>query len=258
MQMPARLFQMVRPRRAPRQVPADSRVYAIGDIHGRVDLLADLHRRILDDARRARARRNVVVYVGDYIDRGLQSRAVIDLLLDEPLEAFESVYLKGNHEAMMLQFLDDPRAASGWLEIGGNATLLSYGVKPKEDQSLLKRLAEAQEQLLEKLPARHRTFLENLKLYHVEGDYLFVHAGLKPRVALENQRERDLLWIREDFLESSADHGKIVVHGHSISWEPEIKENRINVDTGAFASGILTCLVLDGGGGEPTFLQTRR
>jgi serine/threonine protein phosphatase 1 len=157
---------------------------------------------------------------------------------------------------MMLQFLADSRAASGWLEIGGNATLLSYGVKAREDQSLLKRLAEAQEQLQEKLPARHLEFLESLKLYHIEGDYLFVHAGLKPRVALEEQRERDLLWIRDDFLESSVDHGKIVVHGHSISWEPEVKENRINVDTGAFASGILTSLVLDGS--EPTFLQTKR
>jgi Calcineurin-like phosphoesterase len=254
--MTARLFQMARTRRAPYEVPAETRVYAVGDIHGRVDLLADLHRRIAEDASRAGQVRNVVVYVGDYVDRGLQSRAVIDMLLDEPLDGFESIHLKGNHEAMMLQFLADPRAASGWLEIGGNATLLSYGVKPKEEQSLLKRLAEAQAQLIERVPARHIDFLENLKLYHTEGDYLFVHAGLKPKVALEDQRERDLLWIRDDFLESTVDHGRIVVHGHSISWEPEVKGNRINVDTGAFASGVLTSLVLDGG--APTFLQTKR
>jgi serine/threonine protein phosphatase 1 len=254
--MPARLFQMNRPRRAPRAVPEDVRVYAIGDIHGRVDLLSDLHRRIEEDAQRHAKPRMVVVYVGDYVDRGLQSRAVLDVLIDEPLEGFESVHLKGNHEAMMLQFLEDARGASGWLEIGGNATLLSYGVKPKEEQSLLKRLAEAQGLLQRSLPLSHRTFLEGLKLHHVEGDYLFVHAGLKPRVPIEEQRERDLLWIREDFLESSFDHGKTVVHGHSISWEPEIKANRINVDTGAFASGVLTCLVLDGG--EQSFLQTKR
>ena len=254
--MPARLFQMTRPRRAPRAVPEDARVYAIGDIHGRVDLLADLHRRILDDAERNAKPRMVVVYVGDYVDRGLQSRAVLDTLIDEPLEGFESIHLKGNHEAMMLQFLADSRAASGWLEIGGNATLLSYGVKPKEEQSLLKRLAEAQAQLQHNLPASHRAFLEGLKLHHTEGDYLFVHAGLKPRVALDDQRERDLLWIRDDFLESTVDHGKTVVHGHSISWEPEVKANRINVDTGAFASGVLTCLVLDGE--ETSFLQTKR
>jgi serine/threonine protein phosphatase 1 len=248
---------MVRSRRpAPRQVPADTRVYAIGDIHGRVDLLLDLHRRIAEDADRAGRPHNVVVYVGDYIDRGLQSRAVIDLLIDQPLEGFESVFLKGNHEAMMLQFLADARAASGWLEIGGNATLLSYGVKPKEEQSLLKRLAEAHSQLCERLPEHHLEFLESLKLYHIVGDYLFVHAGLKPRVSLEDQRERDLLWIRDDFLDSTFDHGKTVVHGHSICWEPEIKGNRINVDTGAFASGVLTSLVLDGA--EATFLQTRR
>ena len=254
--MPARLFQMTRPRRAPRAVPEDARVYAIGDIHGRVDLLADLHRRILDDAERNAKPRMVVVYVGDYVDRGLQSRAVLDTLIGEPLEGFESIHLKGNHEAMMLQFLADSRAASGWLEIGGNATLLSYGVKPKEEQSLLKRLAEAQAQLQHNLPASHRAFLEGLKLHHTEGDYLFVHAGLKPRVALDDQRERDLLWIRDDFLESTVDHGKTVVHGHSISWEPEVKANRINVDTGAFASGVLTCLVLDGE--ETSFLQTKR
>lgn len=254
--MPARLFQMTRPRRAPRAVPEDARVYAIGDIHGRVDLLADLHRRILEDAERNAKPRMVVVYVGDYVDRGLQSRAVLDTLIDEPLEGFESIHLKGNHEAMMLQFMADSRVASGWLEIGGNATLLSYGVKPKEEQSLLKRLAEAQAQLQHNLPASHREFLEGLKLHHIEGDYLFVHAGLKPRVALDDQRERDLLWIRDDFLESTVDHGKTVVHGHSISWEPEVKANRINVDTGAFASGVLTCLVLDGE--ETSFLQTKR
>jgi serine/threonine protein phosphatase 1 len=247
---------MARPRRAPRAVPDDARVYAIGDIHGRVDLLADLHRRILDDAQRFAKPRMVIVYVGDYVDRGLQSRAVIDTLLDQPLDGFEAIHLKGNHEAMMLQFLADPRAASGWLEIGGNATLLSYGVKPKEEQSLLKRLAEAQEQLQRNVPAAHLSFLEGLRLHHTEGDYLFVHAGLKPRVPLDEQRERDLLWIRDDFLESTIDHGKTVVHGHSISWDPEVKANRINVDTGAFASGVLTCLVLDGS--EISFLQTKR
>jgi len=254
--MSARLFPMARPRRAPRAVPDDARVYAIGDIHGRVDLLADLHRRILDDAERFTKPRMVIVYVGDYVDRGLQSRAVIDTLIDQPLDGFEAVHLKGNHEAMMLQFLADPRAASGWLEIGGNATLLSYGVKPKEEQSLLKRLAEAQEQLQRNVPAAHLAFLEGLRLHHTEGDYLFVHAGLKPRVPLDEQRERDLLWIRDDFLESTIDHGKTVVHGHSISWDPEVKANRINVDTGAFASGVLTCLVLDGA--EISFLQTKR
>jgi serine/threonine protein phosphatase 1 len=254
--MAARLFPMARPRRAPRAVPEDTRVYAIGDVHGRVDLLNDLHGRIVEDARQNPRPRRVVVYVGDYVDRGLQSRGVIDTLIEQPLDGFEAVHLKGNHEAMMLQFLADPRAGSGWLEIGGNATLLSYGVKPKEEQSLLKRLAEAQEQLQRNLPPAHRTFLEGLKLHHTEGDFLFVHAGLKPRVALEAQRERDLLWIRDDFLDSSFDHGKTVVHGHSISWEPEVKDNRINVDTGAFASGVLTCLVLDGP--DVAFLQTRR
>jgi len=254
--MTARLFQMSRPRRAPRAVPEDARVYAIGDIHGRVDLLADLHRRILEDAQRTAKPRMIVVYVGDYVDRGLQSRAVIDTLIEQPLDGFEAIHLKGNHEAMMLQFLADPRAGSGWLEIGGNATLLSYGVKPKEEQSLLKRLAEAQDQLQRNLPPAHRAFLERLKLHHTEGDYLFVHAGLKPRVPLEAQRERDLLWIRDDFLDSTLDHGRTVVHGHSISWEPEVKDNRINVDTGAFASGVLTCLVLDGP--EVSFLQTKR
>lgn len=253
--MLSKLFRRRGPR-AEAAAPPNTRIYAIGDIHGRADLLADLHRVIRDDAAAHPERDKAVVYVGDYVDRGLQSREVVELLLGEPLQGFEAIHLKGNHEAMMLDFLDDPAVGAGWLEIGGAATLYSYGVSLDSGKPMPERLLEAQDRLRGKLPAGHVDFLRGLRLQHVAGDYLFVHAGVRPGVALERQSEDDLLWIRQDFLESSDDHGKVVVHGHSITWKPEILPNRIGIDTGAFASGTLTCAVLDGT--ERAFLHARR
>lgn len=249
-------FGLGRRKRASAAVPEGSRVYAIGDIHGRVDLLRGLHEAVLRDAAAHDDRRRVVVYLGDYVDRGMQTREVIDCLLDAPLPGFEAIHLKGNHEACMLDFLDDAIRGAGWLEIGGNATLFSYGVKPDDSLALPARLADASARLARNLPDRHRAFFESLALHHEEGDFLFVHAGLRPRVPLAEQREADLLWIRDDFLRSTVDHGKVVVHGHSVSWEPDMRKNRICVDTGAFASGVLTALVLHGT--DRRFLQTGR
>ncbi|MBI3452117.1 MAG: serine/threonine protein phosphatase [Rhodospirillales bacterium] len=229
------------------KAPAGSCVYAIGDIHGRADLLADLHERIVRDAARRSARRKVVVYLGDYIDRGYESRQVIDLLLDRPLAAFERVHLIGNHEQSMLTFLDDLAIGPAWLQYGGLEALFSYGIvvdRGAGDEGA--RLAKAQKELRAKLPQRHLEFLKSLARMHIEGDYLFVHAGIRPGVPLERQDERDLLWIRDEFLASTADHGKVVVHGHSISERPELRRNRIGIDTGAFATGRLTGLVLEG------------
>jgi diadenosine tetraphosphatase ApaH/serine/threonine PP2A family protein phosphatase len=250
-----KLFQKQRPTRpqSPARInaPDDTRIYAIGDIHGRLDLLDKLHASIGIDAAAAHAPRNLIVYLGDYIDRGLDSRGVLDRLISPPLQNFETVHLRGNHEAMMLEFLEDAGVGPKWMPIGGNATLLSYGVDMRgggrgADFELI------QEDLRAKLPPDHLAFLQSLVLRHVEGDYYFVHAGVRPGRPLANQTERDLIWIREPFLSSTEWHGKMVVHGHSIEWEPQVFENRIGIDTAAYASGRLTCLVL--WKGERTFI----
>lgn len=252
----ARLFRRsARPEPQPSSVPAGRRIYAIGDLHGRVDLLRELHAKILDDARNFTGERRVVVYLGDYVDRGLQSREVVDELLDNPLPDFEAIYIKGNHEQALLDFLTDSRIALDWMTYGGDATLYSYGVGLDGPRSSPETLMRLQEQFKSALPTRHLDFFRRLSLSHMEGDYLFVHAGIRPGIALESQHEDDLLWIRDDFLESHEDFGKVVVHGHTITRVPEVKKNRIGVDTGAFASGVLTCLVLEGSDGR--FLDTR-
>ena len=245
--MLARFFRPVSDRMPVAAVPAGTRVYAVGDIHGRLDLLRELHARIQADAREYPASRRVLVYVGDYIDRGYESRQTIDYLLDHPLPEFETVHLMGNHERTLLDFLDDVSLGPGWLRYGGRETLFSYGITWDRDLAGADEcLSRIQETLRGTLPSAHREFFAGLRLTHVEGDYLFVHAGIRPGVPIERQDQDDLLWIREEFLRSRADHGKIVVHGHSIAEAPELLPNRIGIDTGAFATGRLTCLVLDG------------
>jgi calcineurin-like phosphoesterase family protein len=236
------------------QAPPGSRIYAIGDIHGRADLLRQLHGLIHADAYRRQASRNVVVYLGDYVDRGDQSPAVIDLLLDEPLPSFESIYIKGNHEESLLRFLEDTAVGPAWLFYGGAQTLVSYGVRPPDVPMNPRELARAQRDLAERLPPRHRRFMLGLALTHEEGDYFFAHAGVRPGVPFDQQTAQDLLWIRDDFLLAEENFGKIVVHGHTITERPEVRHNRIGIDTGAFASGRLTCLILEGS--QLGFLQT--
>lgn len=224
--------------------PEHTRIYAIGDIHGRVDLLRRLHERIRGDAEGYSGRR-VLVYLGDYVDRGEWSRQVIDLLLDEPLDGFETVRLQGNHEDMMSAFLEDASIGPAWMFNGGDATLFSYGIGAPPDLIGEERVAAMQQDFRGALPAAHRDFLRGLLLQHVEGDYLFVHAGIRPGVAQDDQDPQDLMWIRETFLQSEDDHGSCVVHGHTIVEEPEFHPNRIAIDTGAYFSNTLTCLVLE-------------
>jgi len=232
---------------AERRVPAGRRIYAIGDIHGRADLLRALHTSILADAAGATGIVPVVVYLGDYVDRGLDSRAVIDILLDEPLPGFEVVCLLGNHEAMMLDFLESGEGALMWLYNGGNATVFSYGIPVPAGMRSEVDVQAIAGQLQEAVPERHLTFLRQLRTSHVEGDYVFVHAGLRPGRTLEEQDPADMIWIRDAFLGSDADFGKVVVHGHSISGQVDEQANRTGIDTGAYASGRLTCLVLEDG-----------
>jgi serine/threonine protein phosphatase 1 len=233
------------PMRPAAHIAEDLRLYAVGDIHGRADLLVRLHEMIRTDAAAAPQPRRRIVYLGDYIDRGPDPRAVIDQLMAEPLPGFERVFLKGNHEDALLRFLDDTAIAPLWFSCGGLATLLSYGVPPPASEAE-EDLAETQAALDEALPQVHRAFLEDLPLTHEEGDYFFVHAGVRPGVAFAAQEPEDLLWIREPFLSATGDFGKVVVHGHSIAFTPELRPNRIGIDTGAFATGRLTALVLAG------------
>ncbi len=228
-------------------VPPDTRVYAVGDVHGCATLLARLHELIRADAAAAPERRRVVVYLGDYVDRGPDSAGVVDMLIAGPGEGFEAVHLKGNHEDFLLRFLADPSIGGLWLMNGGGATLASYGVDGDGGADLRRAFLHA-------LPKTHRAFYEGLRLWHREGTYLFVHAGIRPGRPVESQLAEDLLWIREPFLLSRADHGCVVVHGHTPVGAPEILDNRINVDTGAVWSGRLTALVLYGA--ERSFLQT--
>jgi serine/threonine protein phosphatase 1 len=225
-------------------IPAGWRIYAIGDVHGRADLLSELCDRIDRDLRLHPAAKSIQIFVGDYIDRGPQSRQVIDSLIARR-EQHEIVFLKGNHEACALQFLKYSTTLSEWQDLGGTNTLLSYGVTParRSDPQSQKTIAAA---LWQAMPEHHRRFMRNLRLSFACGDFFFVHAGVRPGVPLQKQSERDLLWIRDDFLLHEEDFGKIVVHGHTPTHEPEIRPNRINIDTGAYATGRLTCMVLEG------------
>jgi len=236
------------------RVPPGTRVYAVGDIHGCLELLRTLLQRVRDHAKAEPAQRNVVVYLGDYVDRGTHSRGVVDLLLSDPLPGFASVYLKGNHEDSLTRFLSDEQVGTQWVSYGGAATLYSYGVRPPPLNADTDDLLRAQREFAQKLPSAHLAFFDRLSLMHVEGDYAFVHAGIRPRVPLDHQETEDLLWIRDEFLLSGLDFGKVIVHGHSISDEPVVRPNRIGIDTGAFASGHLTCLILEGA--ERSFLAT--
>ncbi len=226
------------------RVPAGTRVYAIGDIHGCAARLQDLHRLIERDAVSAPQRR-VAVYVGDYIDRGPDVQEAVDLLIQEPLTGFETVYLIGNHEAFLLQFLEDAGVALSWLMNGGESTCRSYGVDPLAPPDSADRFAWLRKELAGRLPKRHLRFFRDLQFHHTEGDYLFVHAGIRPGVALEDQDPSDLVWMREPFLSWELDHGKVVVHGHTPTPDPVLRHNRIGIDTGACFGGRLTAVVLE-------------
>jgi serine/threonine protein phosphatase 1 len=231
-------------------------IYAVGDIHGRLDLLDRLLRMILDDlAQHGPASRPMLVFVGDYVDRGPSSRGVIQRLLAlRGSDTLETRTLKGNHEQAMLQFLGDASKGPEWVSYGGGATLSSYGVTPPALDADEATWESARRDLADAVPEDHLDFLWSLELSVTVGDYLFVHAGVRPGVALADQREHDLLWIREDFLSASAPFDKVVVHGHTPREQAFVGPHRIGLDTGAALTGVLTAVRL--GAGEPTLIQT--
>jgi serine/threonine protein phosphatase 1 len=233
-------------------VPDGRRIYAIGDIHGRLDLLDALLDMIDADDRARRPAASELIFLGDLVDRGPESAGVVERLMT--LAGTRPVrFLMGNHEEVFLRALEgDPKALRFLIRIGGRETLLSYGVSESDYRGLdyEELLALAQS----KVPAAHRAFLSSFEKWIEVGDYLFVHAGLRPGVAVEDQSTSDLCWIREDFLSHRDSFGKMVVHGHSISEDIDERPNRIGIDTGAFASGRLTAIGLEGG--ERWYLST--
>lgn len=228
----------------PPLVPANTRVYAVGDIHGCHDLLDRLLDSIHSDLDAYPSPRPVFVFLGDYIDRGPQSRETLDRLMDHAAH-FESIFIRGNHESMILGALFDRSRLDQWLRFGGISTLLSYGMEPDFIESNKSKLAVVQGVFQQIFPGKHYRFLRGMQDSFALGDYFFAHAGTRPGVALERQKTADLHWIRDDFLSSAYDYGRIIVHGHTPVNSVDVRANRINIDTGAFATGRLTCLVID-------------
>lgn len=227
----------------PPQQTNNQRLYVIGDIHGRVDLLDRIQHKILADATDYAATEKQLIFLGDYIDRGSDSHGVIRHLIEQLPKTFTPIFLRGNHEQVMLDFLaGDDAVLESWLHFGGTATLASYGVplmpRSRLTAAMLRSLA------LEKIPTSHLTFLQATQLDYSCGDYYFVHAGIRPGVPLPMQTAIDKLWIRQEFLNSTLDHGQMIIHGHTITMTPDIQPNRIGIDTGAYATGKLTCLIL--------------
>ena len=223
----------------------NKRIYAIGDVHGRLDLLTRAAAAIARDVE-THGSDALTVTLGDYVDRGPKSRQVIDALIANPFPT-PHIPLKGNHELLLESFLADPEIGVQWRRLGGLETLFSYGV-PVSGLMVGKNYDEASEQFRKALPPEHLQFLESLKTSYSHGNYFLCHAGVRPGVPLERQTVDDLLWIRDEFLSSTRNFGKIVVHGHTPVEAPEVLPNRINIDTGAFATGRLTCIVLEESG----------
>lgn len=218
-------------------------IYAIGDIHGCLPLLHLLHEQIFADAA-CIAEEKWLVYLGDYVDRGPNSAGVLDALLAPPPAGFRRIALAGNHEVMMLNFLEQPARNAAWLQFGGPETLASYGLDVKSLLALPERQRVAH--LQSRIPQEHIDFLAGLPLTLSAPGLVFVHAGLRPGIAVAAQAEDDALWIRGDFFSAPPREGLLVVHGHTPARDPVVTAGRICVDTGAFATGLLTAVKITG------------
>jgi len=226
--------------------PDGYRAYAIGDIHGRIDLLEDLLAKIETDIASRLSSENIIIFLGDLIDRGPDSAAVVERLRTYSPGDATTIFLSGNHEEVMLRVLAGEKGGllTDWLKFGGAECLQSYGVDPavvatKSEAAALRAIKAA-------VPQAHADFLASFADTFRFGDYLFVHAGIRPGLGIADQAGSDLRWIREPFLEDTADHGFVVVHGHTISSKVEQRANRIGLDTGAYRTGILTALAVEG------------
>ena len=235
------------------QVGAGKRVYAVGDVHGRRDLLETLLGHIFSHAASMPPAQKTLIFMGDYVDRGPDSKGVIDCLLGLNLIDWKLIFLRGNHDQAVLDFLEDANYYRSWRSFGAPETLLSYGVTPPrfERETDFEKARKAFSQLF---PKSHLEFLKSLPHSHIEDDYMFAHAGIRPGIPVNEQIPEDLMWIRGNFLSYRGPLPKTVVHGHTPTDEPIRHYNRIGIDTGAYATGRLTAAVLDGQ--SCTFLQT--
>lgn len=243
---------------APALAPPGVALYAIGDIHGRSDLLSALLRKIDEDAADLDPQTSrELIFLGDYVDRGADSLGVLDLILEANRRPspWSSTALKGNHEQALLAFLDDPEVWPLWSEFGARETLAAYGVVPPAPGSAEDDWARASREMNHALPPAHRALLRSLPLTAERGDYLCVHAGVRPGLPLEAQTEQDLLWIRDDFLRHGRRLAKVIVHGHTPAEEAYVGAHRIGLDTGAYATGRLTAVKLMGA--ERTLIQVK-
>lgn len=223
--------------------PEGVRLYAIGDVHGRLDLLEKMHAAIKEDVGRHPDKGWRIIHLGDYVDRGPDSMGVLDFLA-EALKDERVVALAGNHDTGYLDFLAEPDGYGLFARYGGRETAQSYGVEINFSDPASLRAGHAA--LSKAMPRRHRDVLGHLRFSTAFGDFFFCHAGIKPGVPLDDQEPRTLIWIRDEFLDWTGLHPKVVVHGHTPSPEPEVMANRVNVDTQAYASGVLSALVIDG------------
>ena len=246
-----RLFEREEIARPEAALPAGQRVYAVGDIHGRLDLFEVLIAAVEADDAASGSADTTVILLGDLVDRGPDSAGVIARAREwqrgRPVRI-----LAGNHEEMFLQSFEKTETLRHFLRFGGKETVLSYGVDRQTYQAA--SVEEVQELMQTAVPTEDRAFLESFEDMIALGDYLFVHAGISPEVPFEEQRTHDLRWIREPFLLDDTDHGFVVVHGHTISPEVELMPNRIGIDTGAYRTGVLTALAIEGS--RTWFLQT--
>jgi len=234
--------------------PDGQRAYVVGDVHGRLDLLEELLSRIHEDIQSRPADKVSIVFLGDLIDRGPDSANVLDRLQNYRHPGVNTVFLLGNHEEVMLRVIGgEAQLIASWVRFGGDKTLESYGLDSNE--LLFMTDSAAVETVRRAVPERHVEFLRGFADTCRFGDYLFVHAGIRPGIELDQQQQSDLRWIREPFLLDDRDHGFVVVHGHTISRRIDEQPNRIGIDTGAFATGVLTALSIEGG--ERRFIDTR-
>ena len=236
-----RLFSTGHAERRTACVPAGERWYVIGDIHGRRDLLEALQQAIEEDD--AGREGTTVAFLGDLVDRGPDSRGVVELAMRWG-DRRKVRYLAGNHEEMFLQSFEDKEVLRHFLKHGGRETVLSYGIERKAYNKM--KMGELQDAMEEAVPAEHRRFLESFEDLIVAGDYVLVHAGINPQLGLEDQKPSDLRWIRDRFLRHEEPFSHVVVHGHTIFEAVEHRDHRIGIDTGAFRTGRLTALVLEG------------
>ncbi|HET8720544.1 MAG TPA: metallophosphoesterase family protein [Nitrospira sp.] len=226
-----------------RRVPDGMGVYCIGDVHGRDDLLEQMAACLKADKENRSFDEVVTVFLGDYVDRGLGSKQVLERLStnDWPTAV---IALAGNHEDLLLHFLEDEKVFPAWRSLGGLETLHSYGVDVGAGLAGRDH-KKIQQAFLARFPQHHREFLNGLPISKSIGDYFFCHAGIRPGVPLDHQKREDLLTIRDPFLLTDGEHGKLIVHGHTPSLHPDIRDNRIGIDTAAYATNRLTCLVLE-------------